>query len=394
MSVTVNLGNGAVSGAIATADGAIGIIMTGATEGNATVGTPFLVTNAAEIAALGLTQGNNPLAVKIFAEIVAETKAQGVNTFEIYVQLLADTVTVDDMVDVANSGNAVELVNYANGKIKILAAITDDTLVYPSQAGLDTDDGINADCYTAITKLHALCVSFAALPKNWAMRGIIGCTSYNGTAGDLTDLTANSTNRVMAFIGDTESGDGCSLGILIGRLISIPVQRKVSRVLNGAVSNTTAFIGTVSADQYTTTSAIEAKGFVTFKQITGKNGFFFTSDNMCCATTDDYRFMCRGRVVDKAHRIIVSVYNDQIDNEVDTNDDGTIDANSAKQLQTAVETSINVAMTSPQNVKSVSALVSTSQNVTATGQIDVAVELKGRDYSSSFNVTLGYQPTT
>lgn len=392
MSVTVNIANGAIGGVPATSDGCIGIIMTGETEGEVTAGTPFLVTNEAEITALDLTTGNNPLAVKILGELVQEAKAQGVNEFQVYVQLMTDTVTVDDMVDVSNANGAVKLINYANGKIKVLFAISDDTLVYPGAVGLTTTNGINADCYTAITNAQALCVSYAALPKNWPMRAVIGCTSFTGTASSLTDITANTTNRVLAFIGDTESGDGCALGILAGRIIAVPVQRKVSRVLDRAVSNTTAYIATTTADQYTTTSTITGKGFVTWLARTGYNGFFFSSDKTACATTDDYTFLSRGRVIDKAHSIVVQTYNEQIDNEVFVNADGTIDANSAKQLQTSVERNINLAMTANQNITGVTAVVSTTQNVVSTSTVAISVRVDGVGYSSAFNIDLGFTP--
>lgn len=383
--VTVTLGNGNIGSTVAGSDNTVGLVVTGATEGTITAGTPFLVTNEASITALGITTGTNPTLVKLLAEVVAETKARGVNTFALYILPLASSVTVDEMADVSVAANAVRLVNYANGKIKILA-------VLGLNASPTVTAGIDADCYTAITKLQALCVSYAALPKNWPMRGVVGITHFTGTAADLTDITANATNRVMAVIGDTVSGTGSALGVVLGRLMSIPVQRKISRVLDGPVSNTTAFINTTSAELYASTSTIETKGFVTFKQITGYNGFFFTSDQTACPTTDDYHFMCRGRVIDKAHSIVVATYNEQIDNEVDTNEDGTIDPGSAKQLQTSVERNLNNAMTAARNITRATADVSTSQNVDATNTVAIGVSVKGKGYSTTFDVTLGFEP--
>lgn len=383
MSVQIILGNGSIGGTIATADKTAGLLITCATEGTVTAGTPFLLTTANDVAALGLTTATNPLAVKVLNEIVAELQAQGVNTFALFVMPLASTVTIAQMVDLAQTNNAVKLVNYANGRIKLLCAIT-------AASSPTVTAGINGDCYTAITNLHALCNSYAELPKNWPMRGMIACTHFSGVVADLTDLTQNTTNRVMAFIGDTVSGNGCAVGVALGRWMAIPVQRKISRVLDGPVSNTTAFIGTVAADQFTGTATIESKGFVTFKSITGNNGFFFTSDQTASKTTDDYHFLCRGCVVDKAHSILVAVFNLETDNEVDTNADGTIDANSAKQLQTSGKRNIDRNMTANKNITSCTVNVDATQNVQATSQVNMQCKLQGKGYTSKFVIQLGY----
>lgn len=394
MSVKVTKSNGNIGGLIADDDGTVGIIMTGATEGTVTAGTPFLVTNKAGIEVLSLTTANNALAVKFFNEVIAETALLGLNEFKLYVLLVASTTTVDDMCDVSNNSGAKKLVDFANGAIRHLFALSNDTLVYPSGTGLTTDNGINEDCYTAITNMKALIASYAALPNNWPMRGCVGGTSFTGTATDVTDQTENTANTVQLIIGDTVSGDGCALGIVAGRRMALPVQRKLSRVKNGPISSTTAFIGSTSADAYLSTSTLTGKGIVTFKKITNYTGFYFTGDNTCCPTTDDYHVYPRGSVIDKAHRIIVDVYNNEIDDEVDTNDDGTIDAGAAKTLQTLMETAGKENMVAFNNCKEVNANVSTSQNVATSGTVGIEVNVKGRDYQSKFDVTVGLKPVT
>lgn len=50
--VNITLENGALGGTIATADGTVGLVCTGATESTVTVGTPFLVSNLTAIQVL------------------------------------------------------------------------------------------------------------------------------------------------------------------------------------------------------------------------------------------------------------------------------------------------------------------------------------------------------
>lgn len=389
----VTLGNGNIGGLVATSDGTIGICMTGVTEGTVVAGTPFLVTNKAAITALGLTTATNPTASKFFSELVAEAKKQGVNEFNVYAMLVSSSQTVADMADESNADGLVKLIDFANGKIRVVAVLGDDSVIYQNPPALDTTNGINEDCYTAASNMQTLLAGYAALPTQWPMRGVVGCTSFNDDATDLTDMTQSDFNRVSMFIGDTESGDGCALGILMGRILAIPVQRKISRKRSGSISSTTAYVGTTSADIYTSSSTISDRGFITWRTFTNTNGFFFTPDRTASPTTDDYHFLCRGRTIDKAHVIVYAVYAEEVDEDVLTNDDGTIDANVAKTLEAECEKQLKLGMIAQRNITSADAFVDTTQNVVSTGSLDINVQVGGKGYLSNLNITLGYAPT-
>ena len=389
MGVTVNLEQGNIGGLVATTDGIAGIVMTGATEGSVTAGTPLVVYNATEIAALGITLANNPLAYNILNQIVQETANMGINSFELYLLFTATSLKVNQMADVSNANGAKKLVDYAGGRIKTICVVSNDDTVYPGGTGLTITAGINADCSTAITNLHSLCNTYAAV--QWPMRGIVALTSFSGTAADLAAQTSNTKNRVRAFIGNVDAaGKYSAVGLLVARIMSVPVQRKVSRVADGSLGITTLYINTTAADQYTGTSTIKSKGIITLGKVPLKAGYYFTDDVTCSATIDDYHLAPRGRVIDKAAVIAYQTFVESVDDEVPVETDGTIDAGYAKTLETQITQQIELTMLANKEISAVRASIALDQNVVTTSQLRVVLKITPVGYAQDIIISLGF----
>jgi len=296
---------------------------------------------------------------------------------------------VNMIADKTNANGAIKLLNFAAGKIKVLGILTDDTAVYTGGTGLSQTHSINDDVYTAASNMQLLAAQFFA--QETPFRAVIGGTSYNGTATGLTDGTTMSNNRVAILIGDTVSGNGAAVGLLLGRLAVIPVQRKISRVKTGALTNTTAYIGTVLAEQYTDTSVLNDKAFITFRTFPNKSGYYFTGDPTRTATTDDFDTVARGRVIDKAHILAYAVYVNEVDDEVPVNADGTLNAGYCKYLEQQIINQINLLMTANNEISAVDAFVDPAQNVLATNTVNVVLKITPVGYSTEINVTLGFK---
>lgn len=389
--VNITLGNGNIATAVATQDGYAGIVLTGASEGTVTAGTPFLINSMTDVTAAGLTTTNNAFAITKLQNLYNELLNFGITSAPVWVLLITSATKINTICDKTNANGAIKLLIAAGGKVRLLAVCTNDTAVYPGGTGLTTVGGINDDVYTAITNAQALAQQF--FTQQQPLRVILGGTSFTGTASALTSQTTAANNRVAVLIGDVASGNGAAIGILLGRLIAIPVQRKVSRVKDGAISSTTAFIGTTSADQYTSTSTITGKGFISFQSISGKSGFFFTGDPTCTnPSTDDYHTISNGRVIDKAQILVYGDYVNEVDDEVPVNADGTIDAGWAKAQE---QSGVNVLKLNMQANGNISpdvdpqVYIDPSQNVLSTNQVNVIIKLTPNGYASTISITLG-----
>src|SRR6202012_4837533 len=109
---------------------------------------------------------------------------------------------------------------------------------------------------------------------------------------------------------------------------SIPVQRKVSRVRSGALTNAAAYAAGIPIETLGSgaMNVIARLGYITFTTYPNVSGYFFSGDPMCTATTDDYAMLARGRVIDKAHILAYTTFVQEVDDEVPVNADGTLDA--------------------------------------------------------------------
>lgn len=385
--VNVNLANGQLGGVLQTADGVCGMVLTGAAEmGGYALGTPVLLTSLADLANAGITQGGNAFAYRQVKEYYDQAGTGAL----LYLMLLADTVKIDEFADYSYSAGAKTLMNYANGKIKLLGLMTDDTVCYGGGSPVDTTHAINNDVYGAANNMEAFAAHYTGIEQPF--RCIIGGTSYTGTASDLIDVTSGTTNnRTAILIGDTASGAGACLGLALGRLSKIPVQRKISRTRDGSLNINAAYLGTAALETLASTvTAIEHSGFMTLKTYSNVSGYFFSGDETCSASTDDYHFLARGRVIDKAHVIAYATFVQEVDDEVLINTDGTLDSGYCSWLQQQIVNQINNTMVANKECSSCSCYIDPAQNILSTNQLNVVLKLQPVGYASDIEISLGF----
>ena len=384
-SVNVTLVNGQLGGTLQTNDGIFGMVITGVTEGGYTVGDCILVTGLASLALAGITNAGNPFAYRQIKEFY-DGVGKGA---QLYLMLVPYSMNVLDMTDHTNANGAKKLLLFADGKIKVLGVIPNDFLIDDFGIG----GGMNGDIYDAAINLDQLANDFFALEK--PLRCLIGGSCFTGVAADLDDITDGTTyNRVGIVVGDTVSSSTApgAVGLAMGRLAAVPVQRKISRVKDGPLSNTVAYLGTGTLEAAAGAEAVIAsKGFITWQRYPNKSGYFWSGDHMFTANTDDYSMLARGRVIDKAHVLAYSVFVEEVDDEVLVNADGTIDAGFAKWLQQQIVGAINTTMVANKEISAVDCYINPSQNIIATSTLNVVLKIRPVGYASDIEISLGFE---
>ena len=385
--VNISLQDGQLGATLTTADGVAGLVCTGNVDtGGYVLGTPVLITSLAGLATAGITQADNPFVYKHVAEFYQEAGTGA----KLYLMAVANTLTVVDMCDSATEGGAIALLDYAAGAIKILGVLSDDTSV--TVAG--TTSGINDDVTTAATHMAVTAANYFAAEKPF--RCIIGATSYQGTPGSLPVLNSGTANnRTALLLGDTNttySSVGAAVGLVLGRLAAIPVQRKLSRVRTGAMTNTAAYLGSATLESVPGDAAtIAGKGFITWATYPNVSGYFISGDDTCSATTDDYHFLARGRVIDKAQTLAYAVFVQEVDDEVPVNADGTIDNSFAAWLQQQIIGQISNTMVANNECSGVDCFIDPAQNIVSTSQLNVVLKIRPVGYSDDIEISLGFE---
>lgn len=385
--VSIEIQNGALGQAPQTDDAIVGMLLQGpSVVGGATVGTAYLLTSLADAVALGLDAAyDDTEEVRVYKHI-RDFYAEAGEGARLWIMLISQAVSMEDMVDTTQDNYARALLNAANGRIRVLGVTRSPATGYEE----DTDDyEIDEDVVLAIGKAHALGVAYA---EQFApLRIVLEATYFTGDAGALVDLKERSDNRVSLVLGDSASGDGSAVGLLIGRLASVPVQRNPGRVKDGSLAINAAFIGSEAVEDIPGKIAIlHDKGFITLRTLPRKAGYYFTDDPTATSATDDYNSLARGRVIDKAITISYDVFVEEILDEIEIDTQGRIAIDKAKYYQSIIENAINTAMTANGEISSVSTLVDPNQNVLATGKICIELRIIPVGYAKEILVKLGF----
>lgn len=404
--VKIDFANGAIGASEPMDDGVTGLVCTAVavtqtvndkTENVFALNTPYLITKLDELVSKGITSGEEDANATLY-KAVKEFYDEAPEGSKLWIMGVADTVTLADIVD-KTKDNAKKLLVAANGTIRTLAVKIKDKSGYTAT----TTTGIDGAVKTAITNAQAL-AEWATETLFAPVMVLLEGRHYTGNAETLVSNPVNTgnNNRVGVVIGDTVADSkGAAVGLLAGRIASIPVQRSVARVRTGSIVATTMYIGGVAAE-LGNPETINDCGFICPRTFVGKAGYYWSDDKLAAEASDDYSLIPRRRVADKAYRIAYTTLVNEIAEEISVTDDGKISAPVVKAIQTAVESAIVNNMTSRGNLGNdpsnpndmgVECYINSDQNIIATSRLDVQVRIKPHGYSKYINVSLGFKVT-
>ena len=404
--VKIDFANGAIGASEPMDDGVTGLVCTAVavtqtvndkTENVFALNTPYLITKLDELVSKGITSGEEDANATLY-KAVKEFYDEAPDGSKLWIMGVADTVTLADIVD-KTKDNAKKLLVAANGTIRTLAVKIKDKSAYTPTV----TTGIDGTVRTAITNAQAL-AEWATETLFAPVMVLLEGRHYTGNAETLVSNPVNTgnNNRVGVVIGDTVADSkGAAVGLLAGRIASIPVQRSVARVRTGSIVATTMYIGGVAAE-LANPETINDCGFICPRTFVGKGGYFWSDDKLAAEASDDYSLIPRRRVADKAYRITYSTLINEVAEEISVTDDGKISAPVVKAIQTAVESAIVNNMTSRGNLGNdpsdpndmgVECYINPDQNIVATSRLDVQVRIKPHGYSKYINVSLGFKVT-
>lgn len=367
-------------------DGISAMVVSGpAVVGKFTQGTvlgPFRSVQDAE--ALGITNAYDTTNKVLAHKHISDFYTGAGNGTELYVMVVAPTVTMEDICD-KDMNYLAKMLRDLAGKVRIaIVTRVPDEDYTPSYT-----DQLDDDIIAAITNLKALRtfefdrfrpVSFVVEGRDW-----------QGNASTAKDLRASlglNANRVMLpIINDAdyaqllpEYNHYASAGLVGGIAAGKPVNRSIGRVKDGAIAITNA--GFSNGAKFETVNdlnrdTLHDKGYVIPVTIVGRAGFFLNGDAVCTPVTDDYNSFARGRVADKASRIARIVFSEDLNDDIPVDPStGFLPVSVIKNFQESVKTEINAQMVG--EISAVEAVVSPNQNIIATGEILIELDIVPR----------------
>lgn len=390
--VKITFENGLIGATDPIDDGVAGMICNGsAVTGKLALLTAYLITSLDGLAALGVTNGESDANKNIY-KAVQEFYSEAPEGSKLWLYVVDDTNTMAQMLD-KDGTIGKDFINATKGEVKILTIVRKASESYEPTIV----DELDSDVFAAAAKAQAL-AEWACENKYAPFFTILPGLSYSGTASELADLSEYGYNRVGILIGDTVSGSGdACVGLLLGRIASIPVQRSIARVKTGAISETELYIGSVVAENGNP-DVIHDAGYICPRTFVGKAGYFWSDDKLATSASDDYALIPRRRTIDKAFRIAYDTLIEELSDEIALTTDGKIPAQLCKSLEAVVESAIVTSMgenlgTDPddQTDKGVQCYIDPDQVVVSTQKVNVKLRVKPFGYLKYIDVYLGFK---
>lgn len=393
--VKITFANGALGQVEAMADGCLGFIALGAKEvagdDNFKLNKAYMIKRLSELKTLGVTPTENANLYRNVKDFYAEAG----DGAELWIMGFAESSTFIDVLDKDSDKSAKALLQASNGKIRGLVAFKTPAAGNTAT----TEKGLDKDVADALVKAQGL-GEWATDELRAPIFTLIEGHAFSGKATELNDLTQMAHNRVGVVIGDTAaSSKNACMGIVAGRIASSPVQRKISRVKDGALTPATVYIGENPAE-LADVETIHEKGYITFTTFVGKSGYFIADDNLATSVEDDYRSLSNRRVIDKAYRIAYNALLDSLNDEVPISSDGNLSPAWCTALKSDVEHAVISNMTANGNLgndpgdpddSGVTCSIDYKQQILSNSTLSVELRIKPNGYAKYINVELGFK---
>lgn len=369
--VTVLYSNGNLLADIAAIDGIAGIVATVVTP--ALIGAVHTVFNLADAETKGYTEAAEPFIYRHIKEFYSEV---GGNQ-ELWIMGTADTMTMADALDDTDETGAKKLIKAANGKIRVLGICHKPAAGYNPGA-----DFFDADVAASLLAAKTFCD--ARLAELVPVRILVEGRVIDDTSDTIFQPKTANVGYAGVVVGGSKPDGSASVGAALGRAVKYAAHIKIGKVANGPLAIATVYIGSKALKDVLNLDALHGGGIISFMQHPNKAGFYFGVDRM--ASTDDYRLLAYGRVVDKAAIIAAAVYIEELESEVDVID-GKIPEIDIQHLQGRLEQSIKTGM--GEQISSVSIYIDPTQNIINTSRLVVKLRIQPKGYTSFIDVDLG-----
>lgn len=370
--VIIAFGNGNLLQDIAALDGITGIVGTVQQEG--LQGAVKTVYNLADAVDQGYTLEDEPDMYRHIKEFYGEA---GGNQ-ELWVMGVVNTMTMEDMLTDSNEDGAKKLINSASGKIRLLAVYRKPDGGYDPGA-----DFMDADVANAVTASKTFCE--ARLAELVPLRVILEGRVNDEESGTIYQPTTAANGFAGIVLGGSANDGSASVGTMLGRAAKYGAHIKIGKVANGVLSLTACYIGTKAIKDVTNLETLHDKGYISFMNHPQKAGFYFGKDNM--ASTDDYRRLTSGRIVDKAAVIAAATYIEELQGEVEVDTAGKISTLDLNHLQGRINQQVQVGMAG--QISAFDSYINPDQNIVSTETLALKLSVTPLGYTSQINIEIG-----
>lgn len=381
--VTIKLENGNLGRVAQSDDGVAGLILTGAAVADKlALNEVYLINSSRDIARLGITAENNPLAYKELTAFYTETG----DGAELYLLVVSEATLLSQMCSLEEGSPLKKLITYAKGRIRLVGINRLPSAEYSADT---TETGIDKDVVTAATAAQSVGESFAR--KVMPFRCLIPAAGWDGTTDKLYKPREGSTNRVgFVMACDDQANKTAAIGQMLGRAARISVNQSLARVKSGAIAAEGWLTnGKTPEECDAMLDLLDEAGYIIYRFFPKKNGYYPNDDHMGAPLSDDYSNLNYGRVADKAMIYAYTAYIEEIQEDIETDDEGNIPQEMCSYYERLIDNAVAVAMQG--EISDFKSYVDPAQNVLSTRRMTVSCRIRPRGMLRDIIVNLGFE---
>jgi hypothetical protein len=387
--VEILIENGNLGLVPTTADGVAALVVPATAKPMLPLYTPTLIFSLKDAENLGLTEANDTTETIDAWRQIKEFYLEAGNGAELYIYTYPMERSMTEICDPANTTNGVrKLLDYAEGRIRMIAIGGQRAANYvPVLLG-----GINTDAHSAAQNLNILAMEYMASFAPFV--GLVDAGSWNGVVADLIDLHTYTYRKVGMVLASSVAGKkSACVGLCLGRLAKIPVQRNIGRVKDGAVNIPKGYMTDgkeIKKFPEGALNLIHDKGYIFFRKFNTRSGIYFNDDPTATLTTDDYLSLSNNRTIHKALIIVYNTYVDEILDEIEITDEGLINPTVVAYLENKIGTALDILMLQEGNISGYKIFIDPLQNVTTTNKIKISGHIIDRPKLKKIAFSLGF----
>lgn len=361
-----------------TDDGIMGLIVSGAAVvDKLEVGKAYAIYGLADAETIGIEEsGVNAAAHKQIKEFYDEA-GNGVKLW-----ILVSDKTLMSLNATGTTNNLRSLIEAAKGEISVVGICRGKT---QSEVVVD---GLNEDVWSTMGAVQILAEEYQGLIMPFS--AVIDGIGFSGDASSTLDLTTKTQHRCSVILSASDSDEVASVGQFLGREASIPVQRKPSRIKDGSLTNEKAYLTDgVSIDgRVGSLNTLHDRGYIVYRTLVGKSGFFYSGDPTATAATDDLNTIARNRVIDKVLKIAYNTYSEELDDDVPVTETGTLQPAVCGYLQEKINKQVNGNMVD--EISRFNSYVNPNQNILSGAPVEIQLSIVPKGYLSPIKVIIGF----
>lgn len=382
--VNIILGNGALGRVAQSSDGVVGLILTGtAIADKLELNKTYVLGSIRDIVSLGVTAENNKLVDKDVKAFYT-TAGEGA---ELHLIVTSEATTLTQMCATEATSPLSKLIESAAGRVRIVGV----NKIAPVSYEPDLTQGIDSDAITAMQAAHNTANSFATRP--YPFRVLLPAPNWNGETDTLFKPSEASCNRVAMVLASDDKGETAAIGQILGRAASLEPHQSLGRVLSGQIAAVGHFTdGSTMTEKASLGDILHDAGYVFYRSFTTRNGCYLNGSPMCAPVTDDYSTLELGRVIDKAIVQTYAAYISQIQDNVDVDSSGQLDAGVCASYESMLENALNISMAG--QISSITVFIDPDQSILSSGAMDVVVKIIPKGVLSAINVDLSFSNPT